>query len=86
MRKTKAQYLLGKFEKLETLLKAKSVEIPVWLNNVLFVFSSHQQLDTIVQCSDALHSEFDSAVHGNLQDCMIKANDLYKECKNYVSV
>ena len=79
MKKTKAQYLFGKFEKLERLLKTHSAENPVWLNNVLFVFNSHTNLDTMKQCADALHADFDSAVYGNLEDCMIKANDLYKQ-------
>ena len=78
MKKTKAQYLFGKFEKLETLLKANSAENPVWLNNVLDVFNRHTNLDTMKQCSDALHAMYDSASYGNLADCMIKANDLYK--------
>ena len=80
MKKTKAQYLFDKFEKLETALKASAMENPVWLNNVLMVFNKHQNLDTMVQCSDALHADFDPAVYGNLADCLIKANDLYKKC------
>ena len=79
MRKTKAQYLFDKFEKLEKMLKANSAENPAWLNNVLDVFNSQHQLDTMTQCSDALHSMYDSAVYGNLRDCLIKANDLYKQ-------
>ena len=79
MRKTKAQYLFGKFEKLETMLKANSAENPAWLNNVLDVFNTYTNLDTMKQCSDALHAAYDSASYGNLQDCMIKANDLYKQ-------
>ena len=78
MKKTKAQYLYGKFEKLETALKANSAENPVWLNNVLDVFNN-ANYDTMKQCSDALHAIYDSAVYGNLADCMIKANDLYKQ-------
>lgn len=81
MRKTKAQYLYGKFEKLERGLKAQGLDNPTWLNNVLDVLNRHTNLDTMIQCSDALHAEYDSASYGNLADCMIKANDMWKEAR-----
>ena len=86
MKKTKAQYLFGKFEKLEKALKDNAAQNPAWLNNVLDVFNRHTNLDTMKQCSEALHATYDSAVYGNLADCMIKANDLYKQYAPITSV
>ena len=80
MKQTTAQYLFDKFEKLEKALKANSAQNPAWLNNVLDVFRN-ANYDTMKQCSDALHAMYDSAVYGNLADCMIKANDMWKEAR-----
>ena len=81
MKQTTAQYLFGKFEKLETALKAHEESNPEWLNNALDVFKRHQQLDTMKQCSDALHYAYDSAAFGTLKDYMVKANEIWKAAK-----
>tara|TARA_R100001079_G_scaffold111017_1_gene88936 strand:+ start:4161 stop:4424 length:264 start_codon:yes stop_codon:yes gene_type:complete len=81
MKKTTAQYLFDKFEKLETALKAQGESNPEWLNNALLVFNKHIQLDTMKQCSDALHAQYDFAAFGTLRDYMVKANSLWKEVR-----
>jgi len=81
MKKTQADILLGKFQKLVTALSAQEKSNPDWLNNVITVLERYTYLDTMAQIRDAWHSEYDSASHGNLADQMIKANDLWKEFK-----
>jgi len=81
MKKTQADILLGKFQKLVTALTAQGEANPDWLNNVITVLERYTYLDTMTQIRDAWHTEYDSASHGNLADQMNKANDLWKEFK-----
>ena len=81
MKKTTAQYLYGKFEKLETALKAQGQDNPEWLYNALDMLNRHTNLDTMTQIKDVWHSDFDPATHGEFVEQMIKANSLWKEAR-----
>ena len=81
MRKTQADILLGKFQKLVTALNAMGHDNPDWLNAVITMLERHTILDTWHQIKDVWHSDFDPATHGEFVEQMIKANSLWKEVR-----
>ncbi len=81
MKKTLAQSLRDKFQKLVKLNAERDLVNDEWLNAVMAMLEKHRLLDTWEQIKDAWQSEFDPALDGNLADQMIKANKHYSISK-----
>ena len=82
MKKTLAQSLRDKFQKLVKLNAERDLVNDDWLSDVMAMLEKHRLLDTWVQIKDAWQSEFDSQ-HGEFVELMHKANKHYSISKMY---
>ena len=90
MKQTLPAKLIAQFAKLQIVYQQATGgtggSIPSWLTDVLNFLENyrHDSAITMNQLATNWHRESDSTVNGSFQDCMIKANEEYKNMNSTI--